>query len=139
MTFQLGKIDSLMVDAKYEYHYCIVTYIKSGLNDDYIIHYLHYDSLLKLERGYNAILDKLDNYDEFTRWVNTAGGAFHTRDIEYIAPLVAYNVPEGEDDEGAYKDCLDFNMAGVNSDGKYNHIKHVPIDLIRASERQAHK
>ncbi|WP_143454564.1 hypothetical protein, partial [Ligilactobacillus salivarius] len=112
MTFQLGKIDGLMVDTKYEYHYCIVTYIKSGLNDGYIIHYLHYDSLLKLERGYNAILDKLDNYDEFTRWVNTAGGAFHTRDIEYIAPLVAYNVPEGEDDEGAYKDCLDFNMAG---------------------------
>lgn len=129
MTFQLGKIDSLMVDTKYEYHYCIVTYIKSGLNDGYIIHYLHYDSLLKLERGYNAILDKLDNYDEFTRWVNTAGGAFHTRDIEYIAPLVAYNVPEGEDDEGVYKDCLDFNMAGVNFDGKYNHIKHVPIDL----------
>lgn len=129
MTFQLGKIDSLMVDTKYEYHYCIVTYIKSGLNDDYIIHYLHYDSLLKLERGYNAILNKLDNYDEFTRWVNTAGGAFHTRDIEYIAPLVAYNVPEVEDDEGTYKDCMDFNMAGVNFDGKYNHIKHVPIDL----------
>lgn len=129
MVLQLGKLTEVELDTRYKYQYYIVTYIKSGLNDDYIIHYLHYDSLLKLERGYNAILDKLDNYDEFTRWVNTAGGAFHTRDIEYIAPLVAYNVPEGEDDEGAYKDCLDFNMAGVNFDGKYNHIKHVPIDL----------
>ena len=115
MTFQLGKIDSLIVDTKYEYRYCVVTYIKSGLNDDYIIHYLYCDSFLELERYYNNILNKLD--------------AFHTRDIEYIAPLVAYNVPEGEDDEGAYKDCMDFNMAGVNFDGKYNHIKHVPIDL----------
>ena len=129
MTFQLGKIDSLMVDTKYEYHYCIVTYIKSGLNDDYIIHYLYCDSFLELKRYYNAIFNKLDDYDELTRWINTEGGAFHTRDIEYIAPLVAYNVPEGKDDEGAYKDCLDFNMAGVNFDGKYNHIKHVPIDL----------
>lgn len=129
MTFQLGKIDSLIVDTKYEYRYCVVTYIKSGLNDDYIIHYLYCDSFLELERYYNNILNKLDNYDELTRWVNTEGGAFHTRDIEYIAPLVAYNVPEGEDDEGAYKDCMDFNMAGVNFDGKYNHIKHVPIDL----------
>lgn len=129
MTFQLGKIDSLIVDTKYEYRYCVVTYIKSGLNDDYIIHYLYCDSFLELERYYNNILNKLDNYDELTRWVNTEGGAFHTRDIEYIAPLVAYNVPEGEDDEGTYKDCMDFNMAGVNFDGKYNHIKHVPIDL----------
>lgn len=129
MTFQLGKINGLTIDNKYEYHYCIVTYIKSGLNDDYIIHYLYCDSFLKLERYYNAIFNKLDNYDGLTRWVNTEGGAFHTRDIEYIAPLVAYNVPEDEDDEGAYKDCLDFNMAGVIFDGKYNHIKHVPIDL----------
>lgn len=129
MTFQLGKIYGSIIDNKCEYHYCIVTYIKSGLNDDYIIHYLYCDSFLELERCYNNILNKLDDYDELTRWVNTEGGAFRTRDIEYIAPLVAYNVPEGEDDEGAYKDCMDFNMAGVNFDGKYNHIKHVPIDL----------
>lgn len=133
MTLQLGNFDGLMLDNRYEYHYCIVAYIKSGLNDTYIAQYTYFDSFFELEKGYKKIVDALEGR---SKWVNTEAGVFRVEDIEHIAPVVAYNVPSDEFDEGTYKKCLDFGISkGDVFDGRYNHIKHVPIDLIRASER----
>ncbi len=133
MTLQLGNFDGLMLDNRYEYHYCIVAYIKSGLNDAYIAQYTYFDGFFELEKGYKKIVDALEGR---SKWVNTEAGVFRVEDIEHIAPVVAYNVPSDEFDEGTYKKCLDFGISkGDVFDGRYNHIKHVPIDLIRASER----
>lgn len=133
MTLQLGNFDGLMLDNRYEYHYCIVAYIKSGLNDTYIAQYTYFDSFFELEKGYKKIVDTLEGR---SKWVNTEAGVFRIEDIEHIAPVVAYNVPSDEFDEGTYKDCLDFDKSkGDAFNGCCNHIKHVPINLGRVSER----
>lgn len=135
MTLQLGNFDGLMIDNRYEYHYCMIAYIKSELNKSYIVQYTYFDSFFELEKGYKTVVDALEGR---TKWVNTEGGVFRVENIEHIAPVVAYNVPSDEFDEGTYKNCLDFDTSESNVDafdGRYNHTKHVPIDLIRAGER----
>ena len=133
MTLQLGKFDYLTLDTKYEYKYCMLVYIKSKLYDTHVIQLTYFDNLFELEKENKTLVDTLEGH---IRWVNTDGGAFRVEDIECVAPIVGYNVPDGEVDEGTYKGCLDFDTTkGDAFDGWYNHVKHVPIDLIRASER----
>lgn len=133
MTLHLGKFDDLMLDTKYEYRYCMLTYIKSILYDTHIIQFMYFNSFFELEKGYKAIIDTLEGH---TKWINTDGGAFRVEDVEHVAPVVGYNVPDGEVDEGTYKNCIDFDTSkGDAFNGKYNHIKHVPINLGRVSER----
>ena len=137
MTLQLGKFDDLTLDTKYEYKYCMLVYIESKLYDTHVVQFTYFDSLFELEKWYKTLVDTLEGH---TRWVNTDGGAFRVKDIECVAPVVGYNVPDGEVDEGTYKDCLDFDTTKWDAfDGWYNHVKYVPIDLIRVSERQAHE
>lgn len=133
MTLHLGKFDDLMSDTKYEYKYCMLVYIKSKLYDTHVVQFTYFNSLFELEKGYKTLVDTLEGR---TRWVNTDGGAFRVEDVEHVAPVVGYNVPDGEVDEGTYKDCLDFDKSkGDAFSGCCNHIKHVPINLGRASER----
>ena len=133
MTLHLGKFDDLTLDTKYEYKYCMLVYIKSSLYDPHVVQFTYFNSLFELEKGYKTLVDALEGR---SKWVNTEAGVFRVEDIEHIAPVVAYNVPSDEFDEGTYKRCLDFDISkGDVFDGRYNHIKHVPIDLIRASER----
>lgn len=127
MVLQLGKLTEVELDTKYKYQYYIITYI-DGFHDKYVCNRSSFDNYTDLKNAYTNMLNALEGH---IKWINTVGGAFRTKDIKQFAPVVAYNIPEDEEDDSVFKDCLDFTLID-GSDGirvNFSHVKYVPIDF----------
>lgn len=127
MVLQLGKLTEIELDTRYKYQYYIITYI-DGLHDKYVCNRSSFDNYTDLKNAYTNMLNALEGH---IKWINTVGGAFRTKDIKQFAPVVAYNIPEDEEDDSAFRDCADFTLVD-GSDGirmNFSHVKYVPIDF----------
>lgn len=127
MVLQLGKLTEVELDTKYKYQYYIITYI-DGLHDKYVCNRSSFDNYTDLKNAYTNMLNALEGH---IKWINTVGGAFRTKDIKQFAPVVAYNIPEDEEDDSVFKDCLELTLLD-GSDGirmNFSHVKYVPIDF----------
>ena len=127
MVLQLGKLTEVELDTKYKYQYYIINYI-DGLHDKYVCNRSSFDNYTDLKNAYTNMLNALEGH---IKWINTVGGAFRTKDIKQFAPVVAYNIPEDEEDDSVFKDCLELTLAD-GSDGirmNFSHVKYVPIDF----------
>lgn len=127
MVLQLGELTEVELDTKYKYKYCIITYI-GGVSDTYACNHSFFDNYTDLKNAYTNMLNALEGH---IKWINTVGGAFRTKDIKQFTPIVAYNIPEDEEDDSAFRDCADFTLLD-GSDGirmNFGHVKYVPIDF----------
>lgn len=134
MVVQLGELDVIQPDDKYDYSYYIFLRFKIGNNETCFPMIISYGNYSDLTTSYLSLINGLDS-DGYGKWFNTTYGGFPMRNVDYIAPIVAYNVPEGQKDTGTFKDeplfFKDVNYFEIGDDitNKYNHIKFCQVRI----------